>query len=124
MVKASAQLVPFSEWVVSLLPHERLRLHYPLTGRRRGYYYDTGEDALVMELHLESATADGRGGNRRPGPDRYAPGSWPASPSARTTTWPACAGWSGFSDRAWRALALRPAWTGRPQDDSSSFQTR
>jgi ribosomal-protein-alanine N-acetyltransferase len=40
---------------------------FKVVGRRKGYYYDTGEDALVMELRLEEATADGRGGNRRPG---------------------------------------------------------
>lgn len=40
---------------------------FKVVGRRKGYYYDTGEDALVMELKLEEATADGRGGNRRPG---------------------------------------------------------
>ena len=40
---------------------------FRVVGRRRGYYYDTGEDALVMELKLEEATADRRGGNRRPG---------------------------------------------------------
>ena len=42
-------------------------LGFKVVGRRKGYYYDTGEDALVMELKLEEATADGRGGNRRPG---------------------------------------------------------
>ncbi|MBI1734908.1 MAG: ribosomal protein S18-alanine N-acetyltransferase [Candidatus Rokubacteria bacterium] len=39
---------------------------FKVVGRRKGYYYDTGEDALVMELKLEEATADGGGGNRRP----------------------------------------------------------
>lgn len=39
---------------------------FKVVGRRKGYYYDTGEDALVMELRLEAQTADGRGGNRRP----------------------------------------------------------
>jgi ribosomal-protein-alanine N-acetyltransferase len=38
---------------------------FKVVGRRKGYYYDTGEDALVMELRLEAATADGHGGNRR-----------------------------------------------------------
>jgi ribosomal-protein-alanine N-acetyltransferase len=38
---------------------------FKVVGRRKGYYYDTGEDALVMELHLEAATADDQGGNRR-----------------------------------------------------------
>lgn len=40
---------------------------FRVVGRRRGYYYDTGEDALVMEARL---TADDRGeaagGNRWP----------------------------------------------------------
>ena len=40
---------------------------FKVVGRRKGYYYDTGEDALVMELKIEEATAEGRGGNRRPG---------------------------------------------------------
>jgi ribosomal-protein-alanine N-acetyltransferase len=40
---------------------------FKVIGRRKGYYYDTGEDALVMELQLETATADGGGGNRRSG---------------------------------------------------------
>jgi ribosomal-protein-alanine N-acetyltransferase len=40
---------------------------FKVVGRRKGYYYDTGEDALVMELKLEEAAVDGRGGNRRPG---------------------------------------------------------
>jgi ribosomal-protein-alanine N-acetyltransferase len=37
-------------------------------GRRRGYYYDTGEDALVMEISLQSGAASGGepSGNRRP----------------------------------------------------------
>lgn len=39
---------------------------FKVVGRRKGYYYDTGEDALVMELRLEAQTVDGRGGNRRP----------------------------------------------------------
>lgn len=42
---------------------------FRVVGRRRGYYYDTGEDALVMELPL--AAGEGRreatGGNQRPG---------------------------------------------------------
>jgi len=25
---------------------------FRVIGRRRGYYYDTGEDALVMEVHV------------------------------------------------------------------------
>ncbi len=41
---------------------------FRVVGRRRGYYYDTGEDALVMEASLaEGATrSEARGGNRRP----------------------------------------------------------
>jgi ribosomal-protein-alanine N-acetyltransferase len=36
-------------------------------GRRRGYYYDTGEDALVMEIALQPGPAAGGApsGNRR-----------------------------------------------------------
>jgi [ribosomal protein S18]-alanine N-acetyltransferase len=37
---------------------------FKVVGRRKGYYYDTGEDALVMELDLEAAKVDERG-NRR-----------------------------------------------------------
>jgi ribosomal-protein-alanine N-acetyltransferase len=33
---------------------------FRVVGRRRGYYYDTGEDALVMEIGLR----DGPAGNR------------------------------------------------------------
>lgn len=47
---------------------------FRVVGRRRGYYYDTGEDALVMEALLAAATASadstgstGAGGNRRGG---------------------------------------------------------
>jgi len=28
---------------------------FRVVGRRRGYYYDTGEDALVMEADLQTA---------------------------------------------------------------------
>ncbi len=40
---------------------------FRVVGRRRGYYYDTGEDALVMEATLEGGERRGRaaGGNRR-----------------------------------------------------------
>ena len=43
---------------------------FRVVGRRRGYYYDTGEDALVMEADL-TASSPGAGasrgaGNRRP----------------------------------------------------------
>ena len=36
-----------------------------MTGRRRGYYYDTGEDALVMETRLAAVST--AGGNQRAG---------------------------------------------------------
>lgn len=36
---------------------------FRVTGRRRGYYYDTGEDALVMEARLPADSSVG--GNRR-----------------------------------------------------------
>jgi len=49
--------------------HEALGMYdsfgFKVVGRRKGYYYDTGEDALVMELQIETATADGGGGNLR-----------------------------------------------------------
>jgi len=37
---------------------------FRVVGRRRGYYYDTGEDALVMEVALQP-TAGTPSGNRR-----------------------------------------------------------
>lgn len=37
-------------------------LGFRVVGRRRGYYYDTGEDALVMQTTLSGA--DARPGNR------------------------------------------------------------
>jgi ribosomal-protein-alanine N-acetyltransferase len=42
---------------------------FRVVGRRRGYYYDTGEDALVMETRLGPGkeTGDRSGGNRRAG---------------------------------------------------------
>ena len=41
---------------------------FRVVGRRRGYYYDTGEDALVMEASLaeRETRSEARGGNRRP----------------------------------------------------------
>ena len=40
---------------------------FRVVGRRRGYYYDTGEDALVMEANLGRETqGEASGGNRRP----------------------------------------------------------
>lgn len=39
---------------------------FRVVGRRKGYYYDTGEDALVMELSLEETRArEASGGNPR-----------------------------------------------------------
>jgi ribosomal-protein-alanine N-acetyltransferase len=40
---------------------------FRVVGRRRGYYYDTGEDALVMEASLGSGGSrrEASGGNRR-----------------------------------------------------------
>lgn len=40
---------------------------FKVIGRRRGYYYDTGEDALVMEALLAGGESRGQaaGGNRR-----------------------------------------------------------
>jgi ribosomal-protein-alanine N-acetyltransferase len=39
---------------------------FRVVGRRKGYYYDTGEDALVMELGLEETRArETSGGNPR-----------------------------------------------------------
>lgn len=41
---------------------------FRVVGRRRGYYYDTGEDALVMEATLgKGEGGEDPGGNRRPG---------------------------------------------------------
>ena len=42
---------------------------FRVVGRRRGYYYDTGEDALVMETALTPAARarDVSGGNQRRG---------------------------------------------------------
>src|SRR5437868_7395626 len=49
--------------------HQAIALYesfnFRVTGRRRGYYYDTGEDALVMESRL--ATASPAAGNQRTG---------------------------------------------------------
>jgi ribosomal-protein-alanine N-acetyltransferase len=39
---------------------------FRVVGRRRGYYYDTGEDALVMEMApAQGAEGEAPGGNRR-----------------------------------------------------------
>jgi ribosomal-protein-alanine N-acetyltransferase len=39
---------------------------FRVVGTRRGYYYDTGEDALVMEVHLAGDVAGKPGGGRHP----------------------------------------------------------
>ena len=36
-------------------------LGFRVIGRRKGYYFDTGEDALVMETRLAEARLDGGG---------------------------------------------------------------
>ena len=50
--------------------HQAIALYesfnFRVTGRRRGYYYDTGEDALVMETRL-AAVPSAAGGNQRAG---------------------------------------------------------
>jgi ribosomal-protein-alanine N-acetyltransferase len=38
---------------------------FQVVGRRRGYYYDTGEDALVMEADLHAVAAPGHDGTSR-----------------------------------------------------------
>jgi [ribosomal protein S18]-alanine N-acetyltransferase len=38
---------------------------FRVVGRRRGYYYDTGEDALVMEIQLGGSRAGTPPGRRR-----------------------------------------------------------
>jgi ribosomal-protein-alanine N-acetyltransferase len=40
---------------------------FRVIGRRKGYYFDTGEDALVMEARLGAETAEPRGGNQKVG---------------------------------------------------------
>jgi ribosomal-protein-alanine N-acetyltransferase len=40
---------------------------FKAVGRRKGYYYDTGEDALIMELVLDRLPADQPAGNPRHG---------------------------------------------------------
>jgi ribosomal-protein-alanine N-acetyltransferase len=40
---------------------------FRVIGRRKGYYFDTGEDALVMEARLGAETAGPSGGNQRAG---------------------------------------------------------
>jgi ribosomal-protein-alanine N-acetyltransferase len=45
---------------------------FRVVGRRRGYYYDTGEDALVMEAPVAAAEAQ----DRAPRPEPRAKGKW------------------------------------------------
>ena len=42
-------------------------LGFRVIGRRKGYYFDTGEDALVMEARLDAETLGTSGGNRKAG---------------------------------------------------------
>jgi len=42
-------------------------LGFQVIGRRKGYYFDTGEDALVMEARLASETSHPSGGNQATG---------------------------------------------------------
>ncbi|HYB42733.1 MAG TPA: ribosomal protein S18-alanine N-acetyltransferase [Candidatus Methylomirabilis sp.] len=39
---------------------------FRVIGRRKGYYFDTGEDALVMEARLDAAAVGSSGGNHSP----------------------------------------------------------
>src|SRR5262245_23881032 len=43
------------------------RYGFRVIGRRKGYYFDTGEDALVMEARLGAETAEPKGGNQKAG---------------------------------------------------------
>jgi ribosomal-protein-alanine N-acetyltransferase len=40
---------------------------FRVIGRRKGYYFDTGEDALVMEARLGAEAAEPKGGNQKVG---------------------------------------------------------
>ena len=42
-------------------------LGFRVIGRRKGYYFDTGEDALVMEARLDAGTVGPPTGNQRGG---------------------------------------------------------
>ncbi len=42
-------------------------LGFQVIGRRKGYYFDTGEDALVMEARLATETSRPAGGNQATG---------------------------------------------------------
>ena len=48
--------------------HEALSLYerfgFRVIGRRKGYYFDTGEDALVMEARLDGERAEPTSGNQ------------------------------------------------------------
>jgi ribosomal-protein-alanine N-acetyltransferase len=43
------------------------RLGFRVIGRRKGYYFDTGEDALVMEARLDAEAAQPEPGNQKVG---------------------------------------------------------
>jgi ribosomal-protein-alanine acetyltransferase len=43
------------------------RFGFRVIGRRKGYYFDTGEDALVMEARLDTEAAEPKGGNQKVG---------------------------------------------------------
>lgn len=45
---------------------------FRVVGRRRGYYYDTGEDALIMETGLAGPVGQDRGNSRAEGNQRPA----------------------------------------------------
>ena len=51
--------------------HEALALYesfgFRVIGRRKGYYFDTGEDALVMEARIGAVAAEPKGGNQKTG---------------------------------------------------------
>jgi ribosomal-protein-alanine N-acetyltransferase len=69
---ADARARDFRMVVLEVRPsnHHAIALYeafgFRVTGRRRGYYYDTGEDALVMEARLAAPSA-AAGGNQRAG---------------------------------------------------------
>jgi ribosomal-protein-alanine N-acetyltransferase len=42
-------------------------LGFQVIGRRKGYYFDTGEDALVMEARLDTGSPQPAGGNQATG---------------------------------------------------------
>lgn len=69
---AGARARDFRMVVLEVRPsnHQAIALYesfgFRVTGRRRGYYYDTGEDALVMETRL-ATPSPAAGGNQRAG---------------------------------------------------------